>query len=398
MPDRKLHICLVTNEFPSLTETFITTKALELVKKGHRVTVIKNQENKIFNSSHIALVNQSGIEVLSAIHIHSIKDLLKTVFTYPQIFFSSFSLSIKSFSNNIQQSLKNYLISQHPFDIVHVEFSGLAISYQKALEKTTAVTIVSCRGTAEKVKPLSDPHRKEQLQQLFSTVQAIHCVSEDMVKTIQPYCNNSKKIFINRPSVDAEIFCRKNPYPLKTGGVNILSIGRFTFQKGYIIGLMALKLLLERGVSFKWTIVGEGALKEEMLFHIHTLGLQNVVLMVGKKNRDEILELYNSTDIFLLTSVYEGIANVCLEAMSMELPVIATKSGGMEEVIEHGVNGLLCNIYDPADLANAISVICNDAELRQKLGSSARQKILNEFTIQRQANIFEQKYLELTKS
>ena len=46
MSDKKLNICLVVNEFPGLTETFITTKALELCKRGHRITVIKNQENK----------------------------------------------------------------------------------------------------------------------------------------------------------------------------------------------------------------------------------------------------------------------------------------------------------------------------------------------------------------
>ena len=396
MPDRKLHICLVTNEFPSLTETFITTKALELCKKGHRVTVIKNQENKIFNASHISLVKNSGIEILSAIQINSKIDFVKIGFKYPLVVIKAFSFSLKVFTQNLQQQLKSHLLSKYDFDIVHVEFSGLAIHYQQALEASKAKTIVSCRGTAEKVKPLSDPHRIQLLKKLFSTVSAIHCVSQDMANTILPWCDKPGKIFVNRPSVDADIFRRTKPYSLDKKEIEILTIGRFTFQKGYIIGLMAAKKLMLQGVSFKWKIVGDGPMKEEIQFHIHTLGLQNVVVLVGKKNRDEILELYNTVDLFMLTSVYEGIANVCLEAMSMELPVVATKSGGMEEVIVDGLDGLLCNIYDADNLAHAVLSISADAVKRKIMGEKARQKVLNEFTIQRQANVFEEKYLQLT--
>jgi colanic acid/amylovoran biosynthesis glycosyltransferase len=114
---------------------------------------------------------------------------------------------------------------------------------------------------------------------------------------------------------------------------------------------MAMQKLKNEGINFSWKIVGDGPLKEELLYHIHALQLQDCVELVGKKNRDEILDLYNNVDVFLLSSVYEGIANVCLEAMSMELPVVSTKSGGMEEVIIHGENGFLCEVYDVDSMA-----------------------------------------------
>ncbi len=397
MSDKKLHICLVVNEFPGLTETFITTKALELCKKGHKVTVIKNQENKLVNTSHILAVKQAGIKIITAPEAGSIKSLLQLLFKYPLVALQSFSFSLKKYAHNFQKSLKSYLLKKYSFDIVHVEFSGLGVVYQKALEQTNAKTIVSCRGTAEKVKPLSEPHRKEQLKNLFATVSSIHCVSQDMANTIAPFCNNeTSKIFINRPSIDTAVFKRVKPYGEQRASIEILSIGRFTFQKGYLIGLMAMQILHQKGTPFTWTIVGDGPLKEEMIYHINALGIKDKVMLVGKKSRDEILELYNTTDIFLLSSVYEGIANVCLEAMSMELPVVATKSGGMEEVIEHGKDGLLCNTYNPESIADAVLSISKNAELRKLMGGHARQKVMNEFTIQKQADIFEQKYLQLT--
>ena len=216
-----------------------------------------------------------------------------------------------------------------------------------------------------------------------------------MAKTIEPYCNNNSKIFINRPSIDAEVFKRSKSYPAGSSKLQILTIGRFTFQKGYLIGLMAMRQLKTEGVQFEWLIVGDGPLKEEMLFHIHTLQLTDCVKLTGKKNRDEILDLYNTVHMFLLPSVYEGIANVCLEAMSMELPVVSTKSGGMEEVIVHGQNGLLCEIYDVVSIAENVKQLAQNPGLATTLGANARKTVLDKFTLQRQANVFEEQYLKM---
>ena len=136
-------------------------------------------------------------------------------------------------------------------------------------------------------------------------------------------------------------------------------------------------------------------MKEELLFHIHTLGLQNVVELVGKKNRDEILDLYNTVDAFMLPSFYEGIANVCLEAMSMELPLVSTRSGGMEEVIVDGENGLLADLYSPESLYKGILRLYDDPHLCSTLGKKAREAIINNFTITKQVDIFEKKYFDL---
>ena len=153
-----------------------------------------------------------------------------------------------------------------------------------------------------------------------------------------------------------------------------------------------MKELKEKGVEFEWLIVGDGPQAEEITYHINALELTENVVLLGKKSRNEILELYNKVDVFLLPSLYEGIANVSLEAMAMELPVVSTKSGGMEEVILHGENGLLCDIYSPADIAAKLQLIAYDFELRKQLGTNARQTVLNNFTLAKQVDVFEEQY------
>lgn len=395
MQDKKLHICIVTNEFPALTETFITTKVLELHKRGHRITVIRNQRSGEINASHSVLIQQANIEVLNYVDISSVSEFAKAATEDPSLVIKSFFKEPFKFKNEYKQTLQSTLLNKYDFDIIHFEFSGLAISYLDAIKNLNAKTVVSCRGTAEKVKPISQPGRKMQLKKLFSLVDSIHCVSADMAKTIQPYCSEAEKIFINRPSIDADIFKRSKPYNSSASTLQILTIGRFTFQKGYLIGLMAMKELKLKGISFTWKIVGDGPQLEEIMYHIHALELGDCVELLGKKNRNEIVSLYNEVDLFLLPSVYEGIANVCLEAMAMELPVVATKSGGMEEVIDHNNDGSLCEVYSADDIANHLYLLCNDLERRKSLGIKARQKVLEHFTLQRQVNVFEEVYCTL---
>jgi colanic acid/amylovoran biosynthesis glycosyltransferase len=395
MQDRKLHICIVTGEFPALTETFITTKVLELHKRGHRVTVIKNEDTNHVNTSHVALIKKANIEVLSFINISSVSKLIKAAAKNPSLLLQSLSPKPSVFKRKYKQALQRKLLQKYAFDVVHFEFSGLAVSYLDTIKGLGNKTVVSCRGTAEKVKPLSQPQRKAQLESLFAAVSAIHCVSQDMANTIQSYCNNYSKIFINRPSIDPDVFKRAKLYTNSDTSLQILTVGRFTFQKGYVVGLMAMKELRLKGIDFTWNIVGDGPQHEELIYHIHALQLQDCVKLLGKKNRDEILDLYNKVDVFLLTSVYEGIANVCLEAMSMELPVVSTKSGGMEEVIEHGKDGLLCEVYNAKDIAEKLNLIANDYETRKQLGIQARKKVLQDFTLQRQVNVFEEQYYRL---
>jgi len=287
----------------------------------------------------------------------------------------------------------HYINSFRP-DIVHIEFSGLGILYLPVLKKLNAVKVVSCRGSAEKVKLLVDEERKEGTKKLFVAVDAIHCVSGDMKRTIMPYCADESKVFINFPSIDAGIFKRTANYK-QSRPVSILSIGRFTFQKGYFTGLQAIKKLTQYFTDFVWTIIGDGAQKEEIVFHINEMGLQNHVHLAGPKGREDILLAYNSASVFFLPSVYEGIANVVLEAMSMELPVVATKSGGMEEVITHGYNGMLADVYDADALADSLLQLITGEERSRQMGKLARQRILEQFTIEKQAGIFEATYKKL---
>lgn len=390
-----MKIALVVNSFPTFSETFIINKAIALANAGAEIHVIALQEN--YSKELVKLYKFNSFKNLKIHYLKfpkSKKDFIFFLFKNPAAFTHFFSENVKQSISNIANKVLLSIIQKNNFDIVHFEFSGVAVNFLNILPHIKAKKIVSCRGSAEKVKPLTQPERKEKLKKVFDAVDAIHCVSDDMRNTIAPYCENLNKVFINRPAIDISFFT-PNPKNKKEETIHILTIGRFTFQKGYLIGLLAIKKLIDKGVKLKWNIIGDGDLYEALIFHIHTLQLQNHVFLLGKKNKQEVNEWINNSDIFLLTSVYEGIPNVVLEAMAMELPVVTTNCGGVDEVIEHGKDGYIAPLYDVDKIAELMETIMNNKNLATELGKNARVKILNSYTLQRQVNVFIETYTKL---
>jgi colanic acid/amylovoran biosynthesis glycosyltransferase len=386
-----LKIAIVVNSFPEFSETFIINKVLELAKANNQIEVfsLNGTGNKdLFKLYHFH--QNPNVKVNYVFLPKNILQLIQFCIQNPVIALTSFNVHPKTFFSNLKQK-KLVKIFNNNFNIVHFEYSGLAASLLHILPHINSKLVVSCRGSAEKVKPLTDASRKEKLTQLFNLVHGIHCVSTDMVNTIAPYCKNLHKTFVNRPAIDASFFTPKikNATNVK---LQLLTIGRFTFQKGYLLLLMVAKKLVENNIDFEWNIIGDGPQKEELIFHIHTIGLEQYVKLVGKKNKDEVNQYLTSTHVFVLTSVYEGIPNVVLEAMAMQIPVVTTKCGGVDEVIENGVDGFITPLYDVEAITQKIIYLYQNPALQEQMGKNARNKILEAYTLQRQVNVFLQQY------
>ena len=119
------------------------------------------------------------------------------------------------------------------------------------------------------------------------------------------------------------------------------------------------------------------------------LGLSGLVRFAGKVSN--VKEYYDISDIFVLPSISEGLSNALLEAMSSGMAVVASNVGGNKEIIEDKKNGLLFEVGDKQDLAEKLSVLCNDKSLREELGMNARNKILKDYSI----DIVTEKYIRL---
>jgi colanic acid/amylovoran biosynthesis glycosyltransferase len=392
-----MHVKLVVNAFPVASETFLFNLVTSLEARGVKMTVVAISPHSNRDLYSDRLSEWSGnLDVIpfDAGIVRRAQATVSAAVKRPGAARQAVArFGIRKGSNMLLRA--HHLMNDQP-DIIHFAYSGTAIAYLDALSVLAnhgKKLFISCRGSAEKVKPITNPHRADQLRRLFETVHRVHCVSQDMMDGLLEHGLRREQAFVNYPSIDVDAFRRPTPYDASAKDVwQIVSTGRLHFQKGYMFALLALRLLKQRGVRFQYHMMGEGPDREMLMYVIRQLDLQDAVVMHGRVSGADVKRALLGADLFLLPSLYEGIANAALEAMAMELPIVTTTAGGMNEVIEHGVNGMIVDRFDPDAIAASIETLLGSGELRRTIGAKGRETVQRTFVLSRQIDTFYNEY------
>ena len=134
----------------------------------------------------------------------------------------------------------------------------------------------------------------------------------------------------------------------------------------------------------KAVIAGLGPLEEEMKRSIKENHLEQSVIMLGR--RTDVFALIKACDIILLTSATEGTPNILLEAQYSGVPVVATKAGGIPEIVENGVSGLLHPVGDIKGMAESVVKILCDKTYARELGQEGHRLMIERFSVDKMAN------------
>jgi glycosyltransferase involved in cell wall biosynthesis len=169
-------------------------------------------------------------------------------------------------------------------------------------------------------------------------------------------------------------------------------MGRLVEAKDYPSLFESIKLVNDKGFNIKLKVAGRGPLEETLLNLIYSLDMADNLELVGFQKPEEFLK---TIDIFAMASVREGMPVALLEAMSYGLPVVATRVGGILEVISGGSDGLLSYPKQPAAMAHNIIQLVENEGLRRRLGKNARKNISQFFDIKKIAVRFASLYSEL---
>jgi len=159
---------------------------------------------------------------------------------------------------------------------------------------------------------------------------------------------------------------------------NIIAVGRLVKRKGIDLLLQAIPEILERGWELR--IIGAGPERKNLEAQAKCLKNSSRVIFYGRVSDDVLREQYARASIFVLPAratadQFEGLGIVLLEAAAYQLPLVGTQSGGIQEIIVDGVNGILVPPADVAALRQALLRLTDDEGLRQKMGETARQTV-----------------------
>lgn len=227
----------------------------------------------------------------------------------------------------------------------------------------------------------------------------IMAVSEYCRKKLSSYGINVKDIVTLHNGIDLDKWQTNSGNPvlkeeLNMGLSDILvgTVARIDPQKDLHTFLKVAEIVVAHTPKIKFVIAGDGKHDElsKLKNDIKDMGLENSIILTGHRN--DIHDIYASMDIFLMTSIMEGLPNTVLEAMAMQIPVVSTAVSGVPEIISDHETGFLCGIGDARGLAKSIITLIEDDVKRSTFGKQSREKIEQDFSFKDRVRKLEDMY------
>ncbi len=218
-------------------------------------------------------------------------------------------------------------------------------------------------------------YRLNSVNRIITNVNEIQCLLEEnygisrkKILTIQNGVDIAKIKGLSEVDFSDYEDMIKNPDLIK-----FVNIGRLSSSKNHKLLINAFSKVYQKMNNTRLIIIGDGTLRSDLKKHIIMKGLDKVIILLGLKENPFCYLRYS--DIFILSSTYEGMPNVILEAMACDLPIISTNIPGAREILNKGKYGLLVNSEDEDDLVNKMIEVAGDPNLRKNLKQKSIRRI-----------------------
>jgi teichuronic acid biosynthesis glycosyltransferase TuaC len=221
------------------------------------------------------------------------------------------------------------------------------------------------------------------------------CVSESIRGTVLEDIGRSCRTSVVYNGADTKLFHPSDEAPSESP--LILSVGNLLPIEGHELMVHGASSLAAEFPTLRWQLIGDGPERSRLQELAHRLKVDTLVSFPGRQSRQQIAAAMQTCTVFALPSRQEGLANVYLEAMSTSKPVIGYRGQGIAEIIQHGSNGMLVGPDNEKELSLATAILLNDESFRRRLGTAARDTVMERLTLAHQADSLARIYRESIK-
>ena len=303
-----------------------------------------------------------------------------------------------SFDIGLLKQLVNY-IKTEKIDIIHSHLFGMNV-YASLSGKICGIPSISC------LHGISDVNQRDKLKRIKfvlmnSCSERVVYVSNYLMNHFldRKFCNKRKSTIIyNGIDIDrfnnSDIVSIRDELRYQESDIIIGAVGDIRPPKGYNVLLKSAKLLSEKVPKIKFIVAGTKTPLLEMLLQMRNdLGLNNVVNFLGY--RKDVPSIFKSIDIYILPSISEGFSLTTVEAMASGTPVVATKSGGPEEIITDSKDGILIEKNNPYAIEKAITKLLSNPRMKKEMITEAKRTVADKFSLNTMVNNYLKLYDEL---
>ena len=397
-----IQMAYLVSQYPAANHTFILREILELRRLGFEIHVasIRAADRPFEKLSADEQCEQRSTFYVKPLGVWGILGAnLQILFAMPAAYLSTFAYAVRLARGKARTAVFNLIyfaeaavvvgwMRREKLSHLHTHFtSTVGLLAQRLVPARASATI---HGPAE----FDDPEGFY----LAEKIRAFHrivAISEFGKSQLMRFSDSGQweKFRVVRLGVDVALYLprpsRPNPAPWE-----ILFVGRLAPVKAVHVLIAATGWLVRRGRDIRLRLVGDGPCRADLERLASERGIVEHVTFEGWQNADRVRTLYQQADIFCLPSLAEGIPVVLMEAMAMEIPCVATRVTGVPELIRDREDGLLVAPGNEAELAEALERLLDDPELRVRLGRSARQRVLEEYDLHRNAQQLAQVFRE----
>jgi colanic acid/amylovoran biosynthesis glycosyltransferase len=393
---KKARIGLVLSLVPSYSETFFRNKISVLRREGFDVILFAGGGRGKSEGIPRTVIgydsDRKGLKKVLPLAVAFIR-LMTSPLTALRLFLANREDGY-GMGENAASLLLSAHILRHRVDWLHFGFASNAVRMENLAKVIGARMAVSVRGYDISIQPIKHPGCYERV---WKRTDRLHYISEALYRlALADGLNPDVPAMKIEPAADATIPDRLPPPPRgEEGELRFLTVGRLTWKKGYNHVLKALSMLKSEGLRFTYGIIGEGEAQEEILYLRRMLGLENEVVLEGRKTHAETLASMNRCDVYLQYSVQEGFCNAALEAQLLGKACIVSDAEGLPENVIHGQTGWVVPGNEPLLLAQVVrEVLAMHPDERERIGRNAAERVAAEFSLEAQGRKFIRFYTE----
>jgi colanic acid/amylovoran biosynthesis glycosyltransferase len=380
-----MRIAFLVHRFPELSQTFILNQMTGLLAAGHEVDVYAQrpadgstvhedvhryrllERTRYWDTPERRLVRGLAMARL----------LGQCAWRRPRMLLRALQGRGRGLSPGLLRASLRFL-EEKPYDILHCQFGTLgqtALALQD-LGPVARRLVVSFRGLDVTKKRWVPSGRN-----IFRAGDLFLPVCERLKEELIRQGCDPRKTQVHHSGIKLSRFAYQERRRAVGAPTNVLTIGRLVEKKGVAYAIQAVARVTASGRPVRYTVVGDGPLKDELDRMIDALGLRAVVELAGPKSQEHVIALLRDAHLVVAPSVtaeggdQEGIPNVLKEAMAMGIPVISTRHSGIPELVDDDVSGLLVPERDGDALADGLVRLIDHPERWGPMGRAGRARV-----------------------
>jgi colanic acid/amylovoran biosynthesis glycosyltransferase len=378
--EKSLKIAFICNTFPEISQTFVRDHIDYFIKRKHHVDIFTSGyllNNNILNKYHCCFGLKSNLQKVYLFPFYFIKYFLKKplliIKTLDFLKYGGEAYYLKIFYTII------FLLERKiNYDVLMCHFgdSGKVGAFIKKELLPQAKLFCMFHGAdiREGIRKGGQVYKQLDLQS-----NVILSISNYNRRFLETWIKDKRKIIDHHLGIDTKKFSQRKT--IRKNYCDILTVGRLVKEKGHFYALKAVNRLIKNypDKNINYHIIGEGYLKKDINKYIKNHGLEGKIILYGVKTGKELIKYYRKSDIFLLSSVAEAVPVVLMEAQSCEMPVIATKVGGVEEVVINDKSGFIVRPKSAEEIFKKLDWLIKNKSKWKIIGEKGRELIKKKY-------------------